>query len=67
MADIERESADPLTRMLASRWLRTLIAIAIFIRVLDVYCDAGMSFYLGFQAGRLQGPGSSLRVEKGKP
>ncbi len=42
---------DLLTRMLATRWLRNLIAIAIFVRVVDIYYDAGKSFIRGVQSG----------------
>ena len=47
----QNHSADLLGRMLANRLFRNLMAIAIFVRVLDVYNDAGKAFYKGFQGG----------------
>lgn len=45
------ENPDLLTRMLRNRTMRTLIAIAIFVRVMDVYYDAGKAFVKGFMDG----------------
>jgi len=45
------EKPDLLTRMLRNRTMRTLIAIAIFVRVMDVYYDAGKAFVKGFMDG----------------
>ncbi|MBL8222180.1 MAG: hypothetical protein JNL62_23290 [Bryobacterales bacterium] len=45
------ENPDLLTRMLRNRTMRTLIAIAIFVRVMDVYYDAGKAFAKGFMDG----------------
>lgn len=40
---------DLLTRLLRNRTMRTLIAIAIFVRVMDVYYDAGYSLIKGYK------------------
>ena len=42
---------DLLTKMFASRRMRNLIAVAIFIQVLEVYYGAGKDFFTGFQRG----------------
>ncbi len=55
LTGMETNGPDLLTRMLATRWLRNLIAIAIFVRVVDIYYDAGKAFIRGAQSGWEQG------------
>lgn len=46
---------DLLGRMLANRILRTFIAIAIFVRVVDVWYDAGAAFTMATRTVRGEG------------
>jgi hypothetical protein len=48
---METNGPDLLTRMLANRRMRNLIAIAVFVRVMDVYYEAGKAFIQGAESG----------------
>ena len=48
---METNEPDLLTRMLANRWMRNLIAIAVFVQVMDVYYEAGKAFLRGAESG----------------
>jgi hypothetical protein len=48
---METNVPDLLTRMLANRRMRNLIAIAVFVQVMDVYYEAGKSFFRGAESG----------------
>ena len=45
------EKPDLLTRMLRNRIMRTLIALAILNRLVDIYGEAGQAFAKGFMDG----------------
>ena len=48
---METNGPDLLTRMLANRRMRNLIAIAVFVQVMDVYYEAGKAFIQGAESG----------------
>jgi len=59
MDQVANNTQDLLTRMLRNRTMRTLIAIAIFVRVTDVYYEAGKAFVEGFMEAHNRAHGNS--------
>lgn len=51
MENTSNHLPDLLTRLLANRFMRNLIAIALFCQVIDFYFDAAKAFVNGFQQG----------------